>query len=102
MIRQRLLLAIMIGLMLTVSFSAAEQPSANKSDGARAVLGRTATGATIAFVREGSTWGMEISGGGLPLLKQAKPAQFEVFSKEGEEIRQLAWRTVRLRRQRGP
>jgi len=43
-------------------------------------LGRLQTGATVSFVRTaGGEWGIEISGGVAPLVRQKKPAQIEVF-----------------------
>jgi hypothetical protein len=78
-----------ISLLLAISsLSAQEKPAS--SAGGRVLLGRLATGATVAFVRSGAgEWGLEIAGAGAPRLHQARPAQLEVYSRE-EDIRQLA------------
>ena len=88
MTKQRFLCST-ITLLAAVSFLPAQQkPGA--STGGRIILGRLATGATVSFVRAGSgEWGIEIAGAGAPRLHQARPAQFEVFRKEGEDVRQL-------------
>jgi hypothetical protein len=46
----------------------------------RIELGRLQTGATVSFVRGADgAWGVEIAGGGAPLIAQPKPARLEVF-----------------------
>ncbi len=56
----------------------------------RIELGRLTNGAMIAFVRaDTGDWGIEISGGATPGMRQPKPAQVEVFA-GGENVRQLA------------
>jgi hypothetical protein len=46
----------------------------------RTVLGRLPTGATVAFVKEGAGWGMEISGAGFPRILQYQPARLDLFT----------------------
>ena len=86
--RRFFLLLIVLSLFLSnIGYAQNPTPSASQS----VLLGRLATGATVSFVQSTSgEWGIEISGGGAPQISQARPAQAEVFSKKGEEIRQLA------------
>ncbi len=61
------------------------QPQGDRMD-----LGRLETGATVSFTRSTSgEWGIEIAGAAAPRIRQAKPAELEVFVSE-DDIRQLA------------
>lgn len=54
------------------------------------MLGRLATGASVAFVRAAAgEWGIEISGANSPRLGQPKPAQVELYQ-GNDSVRQLA------------
>jgi hypothetical protein len=82
---------MIIGLCLTISTAFAQQAD-------RVDLGRLQTGATVSFVCiAGGEWGIEISSGVAPLVRQKKPAQIEVFRTE-EDIRELAvgYKTIQL------
>ena len=64
---------VVIGLCLTISAGLAQE-------GDRVVLGRLQTGGTVSFIRAvGGTWGIDISGGGAPRLKQQTPAMLQVY-----------------------
>ncbi|HWA85598.1 MAG TPA: hypothetical protein VG710_05200, partial [Opitutus sp.] len=54
----------------------------------RVELGRLSTGAAVAFVRDGGTWGLAITGGPAPEFRQAKPARIEVYRADAD-IREL-------------
>ncbi len=82
---------MIIGSFLSISAAFAQQTD-------RVDLGRLQTGATVSFVRvAGGEWGIEISGGVNPLVRQKKPAQIEVFRTD-EDILELAvgYKTVQL------
>jgi hypothetical protein len=73
---------IILGLFLIVSAVLAQKDN-------RVELGRLQTGATISFILNADgEWGIEISGGITPRIKQSKPAQIKVYRTE-DDIREL-------------
>jgi hypothetical protein len=60
-------------------------------------LGKLQNGAAVSFVRSGGEYGIEITGGIIPILAQKKPAQIEVWLGDNN-IRQLTsgYRSVKL------
>jgi hypothetical protein len=63
----------------------------------KVVLGTLQTGSTVAFVRSGeNTWGIEISGGPVSGITQAKPARIEVFKTEDAVLKlESGYRKIR-------
>ena len=56
---------------------------------ARLDLGRLQTGAAVFFTRSTSGWGVEISGGAAPRIRQLEPAKLEIYRAD-EDIRQVS------------
>jgi hypothetical protein len=56
---------------------------------ARLDLGRLQTGAAVSFTRSTSDWGVEISGGAAPRIRQLEPAKLEIYRAD-EDIRQVS------------
>ena len=56
---------------------------------ARLDLGRLQTGAAVSFTRSTSGWGVEISGGAAPRIRQLEPARLEIYRAD-EDIRQVS------------
>jgi hypothetical protein len=74
---------VILGLCLTVSIAFAQQ-------GDRVDLGRLQNGGAVSFVRSAAgEWGIEISGGTIPKIKQEKPAYIELFRGQNH-VQQLA------------
>ena len=85
--RQRLFLLTLL-FAVAPSMGQAQDRSTTASDDV--VLGRLATGATVAFTRvTPGGWGIAVSGGAAPRVVQAAPARLEVFNAE-DDIRELA------------
>lgn len=63
----------------------------------KVVLGTLKTGSTVAFVKSGEdTWGIEISGGPLSGITQAKPARIEVYKAKDDVVKlESGYRKVR-------
>jgi hypothetical protein len=62
---------------------------AHGQQGNRLELGKTETGATVAFVRSATNdWGIEISGNSHPQFEQQKPVQIKIYLSE-QDIRTL-------------
>jgi len=79
-------------LELLMGASALFAQSAGRLD-----LGRLQSGATVSFTRStDGNWGIEISGGAAPRIRQPKPAKLEVYRTD-DDIRQFAtgYKTVR-------
>ena len=75
--------SVLIGLLI-VSMAGAQQTSSSMD------LGRLTNGATVMFVRVGSgQWCIEIAGGDIPRMVQAKPVRLEIFRSE-DDILHLA------------
>jgi hypothetical protein len=70
-------------ILFAVAPLALAQNQAGRAASNQVVLGRLASGASVAFVPNGSRqWGIEISGDSAPRISQPKPAQIEVFLNE--------------------
>jgi hypothetical protein len=83
MIKHLLFGELVVLLIGSLAPAQSGQASTNVTD--RIVLGHLANGATVAFVRAGSSeWGIDISGNAVPHLTQAKPAQIEVYRREDD------------------
>lgn len=63
----------------------------------KVVLGTLKTGSTVAFVRSGeNTWGIEISGGPVSAIIQAKPARIEVYKAKDDIVKlESGYRKIR-------
>ncbi len=59
-------------------------------------LGALANGATVTFVRSAEgAWGVEISGGAAPTVRQEQPAQIEIFTRSDDvRARSAAYRSI--------
>ncbi|HVO75380.1 MAG TPA: hypothetical protein VMT35_15230 [Ignavibacteriaceae bacterium] len=81
---------IILGIYLFVSAAFAKE-------GDRVELGKLQTGATFSFIYSAeSKWGIEISGGRSPSLRQQKPAQIELFQNEDNILKLAAgYKSVR-------
>jgi hypothetical protein len=86
-VNRRAVLSVLIFLLIA-PFAQSQQKQTDAA-GNRIVLGKLANGATVAFVRTGSAWGIEIDGNAVPKLVQPKPAQIEVY-RGGDNVTALA------------